>query len=637
MPILVTDPIIRVRTSRGTDTVGLQDVLTWVHDGTLVDLSAMRADQRSTVVTALAILSHVLRRYSPSPLVTSDDWLKALRLHIGDGGLVLAGGPDESPQFLQPVLKGMRDHKAFNITETDHLMPANRHVLKVADRATPELGLYGLMTSTWRHNGGVGNPAGARSRLLTVLTGDGVTIASEIASLSNAYDATKPTVVGTDAPTPKNVLDHMLWALPWQTRQAVTTVAFPFIDCRRIRLIPVSDGLVAAIIVSENGTRVDTGTGDIDDPHVPIQVGKGQPYKLALNRVWSYRVQHAAVAGSSEVSRPRILDLVAAYSHVRICGIGFDNGITKGAWESLYRIGRGKKMKLGGTVGDRLSDLSSRALGVVQEATGLLYGPMLTLYGNTANAKPYLNRAQSQLRDLLGHASLQSILDLVAETPDTEAEQRLLHQMAASGLRIVWNDVSDTLHDPLARARASLQMDYGMKLKLGERLMSDHLPSQLRASVHAALHEMDLHLTPSNRATIRSSANDLPIDAWLALAAAPVSDMDELKTRLVWETVVRALCVVRQGAPSIGRVLAETDYPEARLSALLTSHGGALVGLIAEAVRWLISHDVEKCTLTDIVVLGIADARDDSASREAATARIALDYARAIRRQRSAA
>ena len=182
----------------------------------------------------------------------------------------------------------------------------------------------------------------------------------------------------------------MVWAQPWQTSQPVTKVAFPFIDCRRIRLIPSTNGLVAATIVSENGTRVDTGSGNIDDPHVPIQVGKGQPYKLALNRVWSYRVEHAAVAGSPEVDRPRILELAPTYSHVRISGIGFDNGITKGAWQFLYRIGRGKKIKLGGSAADRLSDLSGRALSAVREATGLLYGPMLTLYGNADNAKPYL-------------------------------------------------------------------------------------------------------------------------------------------------------------------------------------------------------------------------------------------------------
>ena len=636
MPIFVTDPIIRLLTPNGPRTVGLHEVFAHAHNGSLTDLSALRSDQRAPVVTALAIISHLLRRYSASPLTSAEDWLKAMRAQFGEA-LVLAGGSDNHPQFLQPVLKNLGEVKAFNITETDHLMAANRHVLKVDDKAAPETALYGLMSSTWRHHGGVGNPAGARSRCLTVLVGDGVTIGSEITCLSSAYDATTPTVVGTDARTPKSILQHMLWSQPWQTSQPVTKIAFPFIDCRRIRLIPSADGLVTATIVSENGTRVDTGSGNIDDPHVPIQVGKGQPYKLALNRVWSYRVEHAAVAGSPEVNRPRILDLAPAYSHVRISGVGFDNGITKGAWESLYRIGRGRRMKLGGSAADRLSDLSSRALSVVREATGLLYGPMLTLYGNKDNAKPYLNRAQSQLRGLLGHASLQTILDLVAETADTEAEQRILHEMAASGLRVVWQGVSVVSHNPLDLARASLQLNYGMQLKLGEFLMPDGNPSKLSAQIHAALYDMDAHLTPANRASIRSAATELPVDAWLALAAAPVSDMDDPKIRPVWETIVRALSVVRQGGPNIGAVLAETDYPEARLSALLTARGDALIGLIAEAVRWLVSHDVERCTLTEIVALGIADARGDNASRDEAIARIALGYARTMRHEQSAA
>jgi hypothetical protein len=137
---------------------------TVAHDETLIDLSGMRTDQRAPVVTALAILSHLLRRFSPASLVTSDDWLKALQLQLGDDALVLVGGPDDRVQFLQPTLVGLGDVKPFNITETDHLMAANRHVLKAAQEAKPETALYGLIASTWRHRGGVGNPAGARAR-----------------------------------------------------------------------------------------------------------------------------------------------------------------------------------------------------------------------------------------------------------------------------------------------------------------------------------------------------------------------------------------------------------------------------------------------------------------------------------------
>jgi hypothetical protein len=636
MAIAVTDAIIRVRTPEGTKQAGLHDVLARVHDGTLLDLPGMRVDQRPPVVTVLAILSHLLRRYADSPLHTSESWLLALCRQLGEDALVLAGGPDDKPQFMQPVLLGLGEVKPFNITEADHLMAANRHVLKVAQQVTPENALYALMCSTWRHHGGVGNPAGARARCLTVLVGDGATIASEIFSLAHAYDLSKPAIVGTNAPAPKSSLDHMLWERPWQTKQTVSQVPFPFVDCRRIRLNLIDRHLVGAVVVAEDGTRVDVGTGNIEDPHVPIQVESGGPYKLAMNRAWSYRVQHAAVAGSCEVRAPPILDLAPAYNNVRICGIGFDQGITKGAWEALYRIGRGKKVKLGGATATRLSDLSTRALEVVSEATRALHGPMVTAYGSLDRAKPYLNRAQSQIRDLLGQQSLQLILDLVADNPNTEAEQTVLHSMVLNGIRTVWREATNAIRDPLAVARASLQLDYKVREKFGGSVMPDQMRSDLAARIHAVLHDMDAHLTPANRARIRSAARELPLDAWLALAAVPVADMEGIRTRHVWQTVARALGVVRQGGPSIGAILAETDYPEARLSSLLAAHGDALVGLIGEIVRWLVAHDVGRCSLTDIVVLGISDVRGDHVARNEVSARICLDYARTSRRRSAA-
>jgi hypothetical protein len=262
---------------------------------------------------------------------------------------------------------------------------------------------------------------------------------------------------------------------------------------------------------------------------------------------------------------------------------------------------------------------------------------MLTLYGKKDRAKPYLARAQSQLRDLLGHRSLQVILDLIADPADTQAEQQTLQGMAAQEIRTVWSYVIHPLNSPLPSARASLQLDYQMQNKFGERLMPDDLPSKLGARIHAALYDMDAHLTPANRAGIRSAAGELPLDAWLALAAAPKEDVDRLETRLVWEATVRALGAVRQGGSSIGAVLAETEYPEARLSSLLTARGETLVGLIAEVVRWLVSHEVERCTLTDIVALGIADARGETSARDEAISRIALSYARSKRHKQKAA
>jgi hypothetical protein len=83
----------------------------------------MRADQRAPVVTALAIISHLLRRYSSLELFTPDDWLRALRSQFGEDALVLSDGPDKEPQFLQPVLVGLGEIKPFNITETESRWP----------------------------------------------------------------------------------------------------------------------------------------------------------------------------------------------------------------------------------------------------------------------------------------------------------------------------------------------------------------------------------------------------------------------------------------------------------------------------------------------------------------------------------
>lgn len=548
----------------------------------------------------------------------------------------LVGGPDDKPQFFQPVID-MTLAQPFTITEMDHLMPAMRHALKAVAEASPEEGLYALMSSTWRHHGGVGHHAGARARLLTVLVGDGLTIGSEIVSLSTAYAEMRPRIVGSDA-SPARLLDHMLWAQPWVDAQPLATVPYPFIDCRRIRLVAAHAGLVGAVVVSSTASRVDTATGDIEEPHTPIQT-KGGVYKLVMKRNWSHRVQHAAIAGSEEVTRPRILDLAPPYSAVRISGVHQDQGKTLGYWEATYRIGSSRRIKLAPpTAGDRLSTLSAMALTTVSIAERVLYGPTLTLFdGKPKTAKPYLNRMQSDLRNRIGPASLQVVLKLVDEPGDTQREQMELNAMAAAGVRAVWLVAANSLCDALHTARASAQLDGILYAKLGEHLMSDDTAIPLSQRVHATLHEMDAHLTPDNRARLRSAGTVLPLDAYAALAAVPASETDNPATMSVWQAVVRALGSIRHGGPPIGAVLAETGYPEARINALLTAQGETLIGLIAEVVRWVVAHEVSRASLTDLVTLGLTDALGDAPAHQQTVQRIALTFTRAQRRARRAA
>jgi hypothetical protein len=274
----------------------------------------------------------------------------------------------------------------------------------------------------------------------------------------------------------------------------------------------------------------------------------------------------------------------------------------------------------------------------VSNAERVLYGPTLTLFdGRQITAKPYLNKLQSDLRNRIGPASLRVVLSLVDEPPDTQREQKELNAMAAAGVRAVWSAAANSLGDALHTARASDQLDGILSAKLGEHLMSDDTAIPLGQRVHATLHEMDAHLTPDNRARLRSAGTALPLDGYAALAAVPANETDNSATMSVWQTAVRALGVIRHGGPAIGAVLAETGYPEARINALLTSQGETLVGLIVEVVRWLVAHDVSRANLTDLVTLGLTDALGDAPTQQRIVQRIALTFTRTQRRARRAA
>src|SRR5262249_32358614 len=138
MAVFITNAIIRVPTSDRARAVGMHEALFGARCGSLIDLPGMRAGRRAPVVTSFEITLPRVLRYAYAPVATADDWLKALLSQFGDRALVLAGGSDHEPQFLQPVLDDLSGVKPFSITESDHLMAANRHILKVADEATAE-------------------------------------------------------------------------------------------------------------------------------------------------------------------------------------------------------------------------------------------------------------------------------------------------------------------------------------------------------------------------------------------------------------------------------------------------------------------------------------------------------------------
>ena len=255
MTISLLEPVLRLRTSAGVSQASLSEIMSRCVDGSLLDLPGMRMDQRAPVVTTLAIFIHLERRYRTT-----------LASALGDAGMALVG-PFDAPAFMQPVLP-IREVSPIPITDLDHTTTGAAHHYKPADVTTVEQAFYALLASTWRQHIGRGKPGGARQRVLTVLLGDGVTLASEVTTLAEAYDAAAPAHPNSGA----TFADHLLWTRPWVQEERHDLLPWPYLDCRPVRLT-IADGGVGAVTVDDANIRgrVDAGTGNIGDPHVPIR------------------------------------------------------------------------------------------------------------------------------------------------------------------------------------------------------------------------------------------------------------------------------------------------------------------------------------------------------------------------------
>jgi hypothetical protein len=531
------------------------------------------------------------------------------------------------------------------------------HEVKALMTATPEQWAYALIASTWRQYGGRKRCIGARWGLLVVLPGDGRSLASEVQALVRAYAEMPPGEVGQEA-SPVSAADHLLWTRPWPGQSyTLPEVPHPFIDARPLRLVEVNGRIEARDMLSNLKCLVETGTGDIADPHVPLK--DGGPYQLK-KRSFDYQVEHAAMAGSyrssprrsqkatrgppSQVVRPRILDLAAGYRSVRICALGTSPGTTNGYWESRYTVRSARSgFRLGPpSPGDRISDLSKRALAVLDVAGSSVLGPaLLRLYQlrngvrrSSRAERAQIARGMQRMRSLAGHHSLQLILDREPMLPDMEAEQKEMHRMAAGAVLATWAEVYASCTDPLRAGKAESWLHYAIDTYLGGLKMPSDNPPALARRVYAVLGDIIAQLSPSDRAQLRSSAmSEPPMAAWLALAAVPREQADDPDCSVVWLTVIQALGSMQQGKYRAGRLLATSQYPENRMSALLAASGPTLVNLIGEAVRWLLAKGVKKADLSTLATLGVADALGDFEARSWAKRHIALDWAGTVRRK----
>ena len=208
-----------------------------------------------------------------------------------------------------------------------------------------------------------------------------------------------------------------------------------------------------------------------------------------------------------------------------------------------------------------------------------------------------------------------------------------MDQLVANGIRDSFDLTASALISALAAAKAENKLAYRIQAELkGSTMTPTKVTPPLARQTYAIVQEIVAHLTPDDRARLRTiSTSSPPLAFWKLMANVPAEQCDNPKCVGVWLIALSGMGHISQGRQHFGLALQKTGFPEARMSRLLEATGPSLAGLLNEAIRWLISHNTNSVDHTALVTLGLADAVGDRGARDWARREIALDYVRAGR------
>jgi hypothetical protein len=633
----VAAPIFAATTENGRKEYGLFDLMAAATRGGLIDLPGMAAHQRSPVITVLAILMHVLTRYTKVDRASKESWAQAWDDLIGPDGLRVTA-PHDEVAFLQPPTN--EPTSLQSIEAADLLLPNVEHEVKRRwATARAEEAIFSLIGSLSRPSV-KDHRSSTRTGLCAILPSVDGTVGSEICTLLSAYDRLKlPAHRSTKA------ADHFVWLKPYRPKVdgpiSFADLPRPFLDIGRAqRIVQPGHGTFELWATPNNTIRVSGADPWLDDPHTPKVSNEEETkrYKLAA-KTFDHRFQHHVLFGSVDkrntIERPRILDLVE-YCRVRLCALGTEQGKTKGYRETLFVAVRSDGLFHldPPKPADRPARLSASALATIDTGSKVLFSALAALYPDSDDLnetqRSRIRAAQFTYYDAVGHASVQLVFDLLNDSENAPEEQRRFDRLIATQVRQAFNLAATALIRPLHAARAEHRLEAGIHFRLkGESMSKTFNPPPLARQTFAILRDVAEHATPNDRAQLRTMfLPEPPLSFWKMMAAVPQEQIDDEHCLGIWKIVLRALGHVRQSSASLGRTLAAQDFPEDRMDRLLTASRTSLPGLIDEALRWLVSHGVEAADLSVLVTLGIGDALGDSQARDWARKQLALDYVR---------
>ena len=155
----------------------------------------------------------------------------------------------------------------------------------------------------------------------------------------------------------------------------------------------------------------------------------------------------------------------------------------------------------------------------------------------------------------------------------------------------------------------------------------------LARQCHAILREIANHLTPDQRAKLRTMVPNKPAMAYYTgLSAVP----EAIRAAPVWSAIIPAMGRMQVNGRNPGRALADSGYPEMRMQRLLGATGEALVTQISTACNWLVSREEVGVDLGLLAAMGVADWENDREMLEALRTHLAMGFVTRTRKSMAA-
>ena len=381
------------------------------------DFPALRPHQRHPWHTFLVQLAAIAlhRAERAERFETAAEWraaLLALTPDDPDGAAWCLVSPADKPAFMQAAEPSGSASRWNNCLlaadEIDMLVTSKNHDLKAArmQRCKPEEWAYALISlqtqegilgagnyGISRMNGGFGSRCGVGvhpvgnwgrrwQRDLIAVMGNRSTVIDSFGFASKNGHA-------------------LLWTIPWDGE---ASLSFSSLDpwyieiCRRVRLAPCPDGLLAFSTSSKASRIAAKGrNGNTGDPWVPIDSAEAKALSIG-SRGFDYKLAAELLLGSKftkPIAQNWLPDDDAEGVYLLAQGVARGQGKTEGYHERRIPISRTIRKALLRQSTDDLAKVANERIAAIAEVRKMLWVALAVLFGNGAKDESGKNKDAS--------------------------------------------------------------------------------------------------------------------------------------------------------------------------------------------------------------------------------------------------